>query len=90
MNFKSNKILSRDFYIILAVVVCLFFIKVFTHGIVISLGGDELLKWGLANDFIFFNLIIHLLTMKCDGHIGFRLNYPLHLLTISGDITWQL
>ena len=54
MSFKSNKILSRDFYIILAVVVCLFFIKVFTHGIVISLGGDELIKWGLANDFIFF------------------------------------
>ena len=54
MSFKSNKILSRDFYIILAVVVCLLFIKVFTHGVVISLGGDELIKWGLANDFMFF------------------------------------
>ena len=54
MNNKSNVILSKDFYIILAVAICLFFVKIFTHGIVISLGGDELLKWGLANDFIYF------------------------------------
>ena len=45
---------NRNIYIIFIVAVCLFFIKIFTHGITISLGGDELIKWALANDFVFF------------------------------------
>lgn len=45
---------NRNIYIILIVAVCLFFIKIFTHGITIGLGGDELIKWTLANDFVFF------------------------------------
>jgi len=45
---------NRNIYIIFIVAVCLFFIKIFTHGITIGLGGDELIKWGLAHDFVFF------------------------------------
>ena len=59
MNNKSNVILSKDFYIILAVAICLFFVKIFTHGIVISLGGDELLNRVSLMILFTFRVIIH-------------------------------
>jgi|SaaInlStandDraft_4_1057021.scaffolds.fasta_scaffold14341_3 hypothetical protein len=44
----------KDIHILLLTLVVLFFLKIFTHGVEIGLGGDELIKWSLANDFVFF------------------------------------
>ncbi len=54
MNEINNHKSYRNITILLTLTFVIIFIKIFTQGIVISLGGDELLKWGLANDFNFF------------------------------------